>query len=963
MAPTARLTASDGATYCYFGQSVSISGNTVVVGAWGSKIDNKSDQGAAYVFTQPVSGWGNMTETAKLIASDGAAGDSFGSAVSASGNTVVVGAYLAKPTGGASWGAAYVFTEPASAWANATQTTKLTVSDTTTYFNFGASVSISGNTIAVGARGTTANSGTAFTFTKPGSTWTSTTYTAKLNASDGAAGDSFGSAVSASGNAVVVGAKGATIDSKSQQGAAYVFAASATPVVTGVSPAASLLAGGTLVTISGEGFTGATAVQLGGVPLSFTFVSDAQITFTNPAGTGIVDVTVTTANGTSDILPADQFTYVSQVPTVTAISSEVSGSFGARAVIPITVTFSEPVKVSGLPELLLNSGSGAKAVYSGGNGTGTLAFTYTVGVGQSTSDLDYTSTDALQLAGGTIQSIHGVAAILTLPAPGTDTLATQNIAVGPLSQGFESGNFGDLPWHLSNFRTAANWTVESTTVHDGSYAAQSGLIGPGSNSVLSLTATVQAGELSFWRSTTSATGTGSLIFEIDGVPQLQLSGTMPWQQSFFGVPAGQHTFSWIYGKNAGDATGADFANLDDIQFTPGRTLTIDGTPGNDVFNFDASGPAVVVELNGEIHRFAGGTFANYVFHGDGGRDFTYLAGIASGNRAILNADGSGRFTNSTAGYAVNLDGMTSIIAAGHTGDMVQFYDSPQNDIFYGYAADAGGQLLAGIYAAGGGYSHSASGFGINLGYASKGGSDTAVFFDSVVNDTFYSYADYISSGGQLAGMYGDYAGGYSNSASGFGTNIGISSKGGSDMAGFFDSAGSDLFYAYANYNSSGQHLAGMLGGSGGGYSNSARGFAANVGFSTNGGSDTATFFDTLGDDTFNAYANYQGSGNTFANMTGSFGGEYANSANGFVTSVGVSSGGSDTANLYDSTDNDTFYTDLAIASLYGNRGTFAEQALGFKTVNASGAQGGINSRSIGPDPLRYQLNLLGAWQS
>ena len=92
MTQTAKLTASDGAAYDDFGGSVSISGNTVVVGAWDANVGANSEQGAAYVFTQPAAGWANMTQTAKLTASDGAAGDFFGDAVSISGDTIVVGA-------------------------------------------------------------------------------------------------------------------------------------------------------------------------------------------------------------------------------------------------------------------------------------------------------------------------------------------------------------------------------------------------------------------------------------------------------------------------------------------------------------------------------------------------------------------------------------------------------------------------------------------------------------------------------------------------------------------------------------------------------------------------------------------------------------------------------------------------------------------------------------------------------
>ena len=89
-------------------------------------VGGNSDQGAAYVFTEPGSGWANMTQTAKLTASDGAANDDFGDSVSISGNTVVVGA--ATPSA-ATQGAAYVFTEPGSGWASMTQTAKLTASD------------------------------------------------------------------------------------------------------------------------------------------------------------------------------------------------------------------------------------------------------------------------------------------------------------------------------------------------------------------------------------------------------------------------------------------------------------------------------------------------------------------------------------------------------------------------------------------------------------------------------------------------------------------------------------------------------------------------------------------------------------------------------------------------------------------------------------------------------------------
>src|SRR5437764_1371181 len=88
--PIRSCTSSNGAANGQFGYSVAISGNTLVVGAPGTTVGSNANQGAAYVFTEPVSGWADMTETAELTASDGAASDAFGFSVSISGHTIVV---------------------------------------------------------------------------------------------------------------------------------------------------------------------------------------------------------------------------------------------------------------------------------------------------------------------------------------------------------------------------------------------------------------------------------------------------------------------------------------------------------------------------------------------------------------------------------------------------------------------------------------------------------------------------------------------------------------------------------------------------------------------------------------------------------------------------------------------------------------------------------------------------------
>ncbi len=204
---TAKLTTTDAASSDYFGYSVSISDTIIVVGAYGDD-DNGSSSGSAYVFVKPSGGWSDMTETAKLTASDGATSDSFGKTVSVSDNVVVIGAYNNDENGSNS-GKAYVFVGPATGWSTMTETAKLTASDAASSDNLGLSVSISGDNIVVGAYGDDDNgslSGSAYVFVKPSGGWSDMTETAKLTASDGESKNYLGYSVGISGDNVVVGA-------------------------------------------------------------------------------------------------------------------------------------------------------------------------------------------------------------------------------------------------------------------------------------------------------------------------------------------------------------------------------------------------------------------------------------------------------------------------------------------------------------------------------------------------------------------------------------------------------------------------------------------------------------------------------------------------------------------------------------------------------------------------------------
>jgi len=144
----AKLTASDAAADDLFGRSVSISGDTAIVGAVfdddACPTDPDCNSGSAYVFVKNGATW---TRTAKLTASDAAADDFFGDSVSISGDTAIVGAPRDDDAGSFS-GSAYVFVKNGATW---TQQAKLTASDAAVNDFFGFSVSISGDTAIVGA--------------------------------------------------------------------------------------------------------------------------------------------------------------------------------------------------------------------------------------------------------------------------------------------------------------------------------------------------------------------------------------------------------------------------------------------------------------------------------------------------------------------------------------------------------------------------------------------------------------------------------------------------------------------------------------------------------------------------------------------------------------------------------------------------------------------------------------------
>ena len=147
-----QLNASDGgAAGDQFGFSVSLSGNTGLIGVREDD-DNGTNSGSVYIFRNLDTATGTVNESAILLPSVGEAGDEFGISVSLSGNTGLIGAHRDRDdNNGSSIGSAYIFRNVDTATGTVNESVKLLASDGASAYQFGFSVSLSGNTGLVSA--------------------------------------------------------------------------------------------------------------------------------------------------------------------------------------------------------------------------------------------------------------------------------------------------------------------------------------------------------------------------------------------------------------------------------------------------------------------------------------------------------------------------------------------------------------------------------------------------------------------------------------------------------------------------------------------------------------------------------------------------------------------------------------------------------------------------------------------
>ena len=212
------------------------------------------------------------------------------------------------------------------------------------------------------------------------------------------------------------------------------------------------------------------------------------------------------------------FTLISELamaaPTISSVTSPTSnGLYKAGEVIVVEVNFDEPVIVSGVPQLTLETGSDDRAInYVSGSGGLTLSFNYTVQSGDASSDLDYVSTSALALNSGSIKDGAGNVAILTLASPGATYSLGANKAIVIDT-------------------TAPTMTIESTTtgVTDGSTTNDSSIAlkftaSQATSNFVANDITVTGGTISSFASTSSTVYTATFTPTASGATTIDVAG-------------------------------------------------------------------------------------------------------------------------------------------------------------------------------------------------------------------------------------------------------------------------------------------------------------------------------------------------------------------------------------------------------------------------------------------------------
>jgi sugar lactone lactonase YvrE len=344
------------------------------------------------------------------------------------------------------------------------------------------------------------------------------------------------------------------------------------PMVISVSPNSGPVAGGAIVTITGTNFTGTTAVSFGTTPAtSFTFVSATSITATSPAGTGVVDVTVTTGGGTSPLGPGDQFTYVAPLPQTIAFTQPPPAFAGTAVLLSATGG------ASGNPVIF--SVVSGPAVVSGADGS-TLTYT---GAGSVVIEADQAG-NASYLAAAPVQNTVTTTILtepLTTTSPAVPTLVTFSAAgtlsaITGLTQGKASQDFNIVPG--GNCAIGTTYAAGQTCTVDFSFTPTHPGLRDGA-----VLLTTSAG----------ATLANGFVYGVGNGPQIVWA---PGKQVSLGSGSGIGSPTGVAIDGNGNIFIADMTNnaVEEILASTGATITLGAFPLPDDVAVDGSGNVFVI---------------------------------------------------------------------------------------------------------------------------------------------------------------------------------------------------------------------------------------------------------------------------------------------------------------------------------------------------------------------------------
>ncbi len=223
----AKLSTGNGTNNLSSGWSVAIDGDVIVMGLHEGLDGLAVKTGVAQVFVKPAGGWAStLFPSGRLVASDRAAGDSFGDSVVVEGDVIVVGATqrLKSPDGK---GAVYVFLKPAAGWnTQLNESAKLIASDAVDGDALGYTVDMDGDVVVATARNDSlrvTGQGSGYVFVKPAGGWVGPVKeSAQLGVVGAEANDAL-TGIAIEGDTIVAGAPGVVVNDLSFVGAMYIF--------------------------------------------------------------------------------------------------------------------------------------------------------------------------------------------------------------------------------------------------------------------------------------------------------------------------------------------------------------------------------------------------------------------------------------------------------------------------------------------------------------------------------------------------------------------------------------------------------------------------------------------------------------------------------------------------------------------------------------------------------------------